>query len=253
MTTLNNEQILKYVLGNPDYYDFMPQEIKGRLNTNDNLSLREIQKKFVKEIYSPLTPQEIEKITPATQKAETELYPILHKVGITISEPMKWIVIKSKEGYNWNTCYTQGNVIILSEKRINEDDNLARTLAHEMIHIYQRRYPKLFRNFYKKKMKFNDFIPTENQLEEFEKLGINDIYVQNPDNCEMGLMIYDKKYLPITVILPEDKQPFNIVLELTEDGVIWDKEKKHPMTAYDKMRLDQPNEMFAYMVTKNIK
>jgi hypothetical protein len=66
-------------------------------------------------------------------------------------------------------------------------------------------------------------------------------------------MVYDKKYLPITIILPNEKQPLNIVLELTDDDVIWDKEKKHQMNAYDKVTLDQPNEMFAYMVTKNIK
>ena len=35
-------------------------------------------------------------------------------------------------------------------------------------------------------------------------------------------------------------------------GAFWDKEKNHQMNAYDKVRLDQPNEMFAYMVTKNI-
>ena len=252
MFTLNKEQIYNYVKDNPSYFDFMPHEIKGRLNTDDKLSISEIQKKFIEEIYSPLTEAEIEKITPATQKAESELYPILHKMGITISEPMKWVVIKSNNGYNWNTCYTQGSVIIISQNRIDNDENLARTLAHEMIHIYQRRYPKLFRRFYKQKMNFDDFIPTEKQLDDFEKLGINDIYVQNPDNCEMGLMVYKKKYLPISVIMPNEKQPVNIVVELSEDGVKWDK-NMHQMNSYDKMRLDQPNEMFAYSVTKNIK
>lgn len=252
MVTLNKEQIYNYVKDNPSYFDFMPHEIKGRLNTDDKLSISEIQNKFIEEIYSPLTEAEIEKITPATQKAESELYPILHKMGITISEPMKWVVIKSNNGYNWNTCYTQGSVIIISQNRIDNDENLARTLAHEMIHIYQRRYPKLFRRFYKQKMNFDDFIPTEKQLDDFEKLGINDIYVQNPDNCEMGLMVYKKKYLPISVIMPNEKQPVNIVVELSEDGVKWDK-NMHQMNSYDKMRLDQPNEMFAYSVTKNIK
>jgi hypothetical protein len=68
----------------------------------------------------------------------------------------------------------------------------------------------------------------------------------------MGLMVYKEKYLPISVILPNEKQPVNIVLELENDKVIWDKEKFHQMNAYDKVRLDQPNEMFAYNVTKNI-
>jgi hypothetical protein len=66
-------------------------------------------------------------------------------------------------------------------------------------------------------------------------------------------MVYKEKYLPITIILPNERQPVNIVLELTDNDVMWDKEKKHKMNAYDKVRLDQPNEMFAYMVTKNIK
>ena len=65
-------------------------------------------------------------------------------------------------------------------------------------------------------------------------------------------MIFKKKYLPISVILPNEKQPVNIVMELIDNKVVWDKEKKHQMNAYDKIRLDQPNEMFAYMVTKNI-
>jgi hypothetical protein len=65
-------------------------------------------------------------------------------------------------------------------------------------------------------------------------------------------MVYKEKYLPITIILPNEKQPVNVVLELTENGVVWDKEKKHSINAYNKTTLDQPNEMFAYMVTKNI-
>ena len=177
---------------------------------------------------------------------------MLHKIGINITNPMNWVIIKSKNGYNWNVCYTQGGVIVLSQKRIDSDDNLARTLAHEMIHIYQRRYAKLFRKFYKEKMNFTDLKLTDKQLESIDELGIGDIYVENPDNCQMGLMVYKEKYLPISVILPNERQPVNIVLELEDDKVIWDKEKKHQMNAYDKMRLDQPNEMFAYKVTKNI-
>ena len=253
MKTLNKEQIKKYVLGNPSYFDFMPQEIKGRLNTDEQLCIDEIQKKIIEEVYEPLTQEEIDKITPDTQKAESELYPILHKMGIVISSPMNWIIIKSKYGFNWNVCFTQGNVIILSQKRIDTDDNLARTLAHEMIHIYQRKYPQLFREFYKKKFGFTDFKPNEKQLESIEELGIDKIYVDNPDNCRIGLMVFKEKFLPISVILPNEKQPVNIVLELSNDGLIWDKEKKHQMNAYDKVRLDQPNEMFAYIVTKNIK
>lgn len=231
----------------------MPQEIKGRLNTDEQLCIDEIQKKIINEVYEPLTQEEIDKITPATEKAESELYPILHKMGIVISSPMSWIIIKSKYGFNWNLCFTQGNVIILSQKMIDTGDNLVRTLAHEMIHIYQRKYPKLFRYFYNKKFDFSDFKPNEKQLESIEELGIDKLYVDNPDNCRVGLMVFKDKFLPISVILPNEKQPVNIVLELTEDGIIWDKEKKHQMNAYYKVRLDQPNEMFAYMVTKNIK
>jgi hypothetical protein len=231
----------------------MPQEIKGRLNTSEQLCLADIQKKIIEEVYEPLTQEEIDKITPATQKAESELYPILHKMGIVISSPINWVIIKSKYGFNWNVCFTQGNVIVLSQKAIDLDNNLARTLAHEMIHIYQRRFPKLFRDFYKKKMNFTDLELNDKQLESIDELGIDNIYVENPDNCQMGLMVYKEKYLPITVILPNEKQPVNVVLELENDKVIWDKEKTHQMNAYDKVRLDQPNEMFAYMTTKNIK
>lgn len=252
MKTLNKEEIVNYVMDNPSYFNFMPQEIKGRLNTTENLSVRQIQKKIIEEVYEPLTQAEIEKITPATQKAEIELYPILHKMGISLTKPINWVIIKSKNGFNWNCSYTQGGVIILAQKRIDSDDNLVRTLAHEMIHIYQRRYPKLFRKLYREKMNFEDFKPNEKQLESIDELGIHKIYVDNPDNCQMGLMIFKKKYLPISVILPNEKQPVNIVMELVDNKVVWDKEKKHQMNAYDKIRLDQPNEMFAYMVTKNI-
>ena len=252
MITLTKEQIAKYVLSNPSYFDFMPQEIKGRLNTNEDLSVQQIQKKFIQEIYEPLTPKEIEQLTPYTQKAESELYPILHKVGITISEPIKWVVIKAKNGFNWNTCYTQGGVIILSQNAIDKNDNLTRTLAHEMIHIFQRKYPKLFRNFYEQKMNFTDFKPTEKQLQNIDDLGISEIYVENPDICKLGLMVYKEKYLPITVVLPEKNYPVNIVLEIDENNVYWKNKNFHMMNGYDKLNLDQPNEMFAYKVTKNI-
>jgi hypothetical protein len=252
MITLNKQEIFHFVARNPSDYEFMPQEIKGRLNVNEDISVRDIQKMFIEKIYEPLTPSEIEKILPLTQKAESELYPILHKVGITISEPMKWRIIKAKEGYNWNTCYTKGSVIILSQKAIDKDLNLLRTLAHEMVHVYQRKYPKLFRKLYQEKMGFTDFEPNENQLNAMDELGIGNIYVENPDYCQMGLMVYKEKYLPISVILPDEKQPVNIVLELNENGVEWKDKKTHQMNGYTNQNLDQPNEMFAYMVTKKI-
>lgn len=239
-------------MDNPSYFEFTPQEIEGRLNTTENLSVSEIQKIIIEEVYEPLTQEEIEKIIPYTQKAESELYPILNNVGININKPFNWKIIKSKKGFNWDLSYTQGDVIIISEKVIAKDDNLTRTLAHEMIHIYQRKNPKLFRKLYSNKMNFKNFEPNEKQLQKIDELDIDKIYVDNPDNCIMGLMVYKDKYLPITIILPNEKQPVNIVLELMENDVIWDKEKKYQMNAYDKIRLDQPNEMFAYMVTKNI-
>jgi predicted metal-dependent hydrolase len=252
MITLNKEEILHFVARNPAHYEFTSQEIKGRLNVDENISTKDIQKMFIEKIYEPLNDADVEKITPLTQKAESELYSILHKVGITISEPMKWRIIKANNGYNWNTCYTKGSVIILSQKAIDKDQNLVRTLAHEMIHVYQRKHPKLFRQFYKKKMGFSDFNPTEKQLESMDELGIGDIYVENPDYCEIGLMIYKEKYLPISVILPNEKQPVNIVLELNGDSVEWKDKNTHQMNGYDKQNLDQPNEMFAYMTTKKI-
>jgi len=36
----------------------MPQEIQGRLNTSDNLSVSEIQKKIIEEVYEPFLIQE---------------------------------------------------------------------------------------------------------------------------------------------------------------------------------------------------
>ena len=65
-------------------------------------------------------------------------------------------------------------------------------------------------------------------------------------------MVYKEKYLPITVVLPEKNYPVNIVLEIDENNVYWKNKNFHMMNGYDKLNLDQPNEMFAYKVTKNI-
>jgi hypothetical protein len=47
LKTLNKQEIINYVLDNPSYFEFMPQEIQGRLNTTDNLSVSDIQKKII--------------------------------------------------------------------------------------------------------------------------------------------------------------------------------------------------------------
>jgi hypothetical protein len=51
--------------------------------------------------------------------------------------------------------------------------------------------------------------------------------------------------------MESEKKPMNIVLELKDDAVLWDK-KFYELNSYHKPRLDQPNEIFAYMTTKNI-
>ena len=46
----------------------MPQEIESRLNTSEDLTIPQIQKKIVDEVYEPLSPSEIKKILPSLKR-----------------------------------------------------------------------------------------------------------------------------------------------------------------------------------------
>ena len=249
MKTLSKLEIENLVMDYPHYCELRPHEIKARLKRFNNESQDEIQRIYIDEVYEPLTNSEMKRLVPSIQKANVRLYKIMKMFGLE-KNVIPWKFVKTKKGFDWDLCHTKSDVIILPQRKLDENKDMARTLTHEMIHLYQRHYPNIFKKYYEQKMHFSDLNLNESQEDSLNKLGIDRIYVTNPDTCEMGLMVYKKRYLPITVLMPNGRTPVNIILTVTKDKVILENKNPIDMNSYSKITLDQPNEMFAYIFSK---
>ena len=248
MRTLSKDEIRKFVLDYPHYFELQPHEVKLRLGKSSDLSIQDIQEEFVNDIYQPLTKDELRLLQPFVIKANNNLKRILKPFGLD-KKPIETIIIKSVDGRDWGMPYTKANVIIFPQSKIRRVVELGRTLTHEKLHIYQRKYPQLFKKLYKNKLNFDVLKLNEKQIESMREMGLDKIIINNPDTMDMGLMIYKGELLPLTVVYPNTDKPVNIVVRLKPDGVILEN-KGEQLRSYDKIRLDHPNEMMAYMVCK---
>jgi hypothetical protein len=218
------------------------------LGKSDDISTKDIQEEFINDIYQPLTKDELILLKPFVIKANNNLKRILRPFGLD-KKPIETIIIKSVDGKDWGMPYTKSNVIILPQSKIRKGAELGRTITHEKLHIYQRKYPQLFKKIYKDKLNFDVLKLNANQIKAMKEMGLDKIIINNPDTMDMGLMVYKGELLPLTVVYPNSDRPVNIVVRLTPDGVILEN-KGEQLRSYDKIRLDHPNEMMAYMVCK---
>jgi hypothetical protein len=248
MRTLSKDEIRKFVLDYPHYYELQPNEVKIRLGKSDDISTKDIQEEFINDIYQPLTKDELILLKPFVIKANNNLKRILRPFGLD-KKPIETIIIKSVDGKDWGMPYTKSNVIILPQSKIRKGAELGRTITHEKLHIYQRKYPQLFKKIYKDKLNFDVLKLNANQIKAMKEMGLDKIIINNPDTMDMGLMVYKGELLPLTVVYPNSDRPVNIVVRLKPDGIILEN-KGEQLRSYDKIRLDHPNEMMAYMVCK---
>lgn len=248
MKTLSKDEIRKFVLDHPHYYKLLPHEMKVRMGNENYSSVKQIQQDFIDNIYQPLTKDELIFLKPFVAKANENLKRILKPLRLD-KKPIETVIIKTVDGKDWQMPYTKANVIVLPQRVINANMRLARTLTHEKLHIYQRMFPDIFKKYYKQQLDFDSLKLNDNQLQGMKNMGLHKMMINNPDITDMGLMVYKSELLPLTVIMPNETKPVNIIVRLLPDGIILENNKKG-ISGYDELRLDHPNEMMAYMVCK---
>jgi len=180
MRTLSKDEIRKFVLDYPHYYELQPHEIKLRLGTDKNLSKKQIQEEFINEIYKPLTKEELLLIKPFVIKANNNIKRILRPFGLD-KRPIETILIKSVDGRDWGMPYTKANVIVIPQSKIARGKELGKTLTHEKLHIYQRKYPQIFKKLYKDKLNFDVLKLNPNQIKSMKDMGLDKMIINNPD------------------------------------------------------------------------
>ena len=219
MRTLSKDEIRKFVLDHPHYFEIQPHETKYRLGSDKYDSVKKVQNKFINDIYYPLTKQELNFLKPFVLKANDNLKRILKPFGLD-KKPIETIIIKTIDGKDWQMPYTKANVIVLPQRVIQGGQHLARTITHEKLHIYQRMFPEIFKKYYKEQMNFDDLKLNSEQVKQMKEMGIDKVMIQNPDTIDTGLMIYQQELLPLSVLMPLSEKPINIVLKLTPEKVI---------------------------------
>lgn len=242
MKTLDKEAIKEFVLKNPQYYNYSIKEAKLRtgLDTNDITELN----KFYIDAYEPLNEEEFKVLVKYIKEADEKVKKIVSRVGLQ-DKNIEWKFIKMKKGTDWNFPNTKADVIILPQSAFKEPKQLFNTLVHEKLHIYQRKFPKVFTKYYADKYQFKPLILNDEQLESISELNIEDIIVNNPDTTDMGLMIFRNQIIPIPVIIEGRQYPVLAGLYVKGNKIMFTTDMSKYQKIFNVAQTDHPNEIFA--------
>lgn len=143
----------------------------------------------------------------------------------------QWNFVFLKNNIDWNYPYTIGNVIFMTEMRLNsmlsnytnidEDvSNISKiTMIHEYIHILQRLNPEIFQSFYQIYYKFK-IIPLDKRNNILGDLFLKTYWITNPDGLNGEYYIeYEKEiYTPFLMLDPNDiKKHKPVLVKLDSD------------------------------------
>lgn len=206
---LNKNQLLTtLILDKDNYYKrFYKSDLKAR-------NVKNIEEYFTNIKYSLTEPtNEIkEKVTDCVNKADIFFKNIKYDYfnGIDNNKLLWKIGFIKNNLYEGGLPHTRGDVIILNIDKVkySNKSNLIKTLIHEKIHIYQKKYPekmqKYLRIYQFKKIKKRD---------EFDNIRANpdlDDYIYQDKNSNTYKAIYNNNISSVEDIIyyPENNQLF---------------------------------------------
>jgi len=137
------------------------------------------------------------------KKMNDILFNILDKEDINAIKKIKWNIAKMDEGYEDDKPHTRNNIIFITNKILNDNDNkeLMKTLIHEKLHIYQR-YNVRRMNEIINKMGYIKMYTREEYIKE------NKLLRSNPDVNDT--IYYDIKNGRLCVGMYKSNEPLNI-------------------------------------------
>lgn len=252
---LNKKEIKDFVNKTPQYYDLSPKEVKARIGiTSSKIPIASIQKFYIDNVFSEPSKYEMDNLIPYLIKADDIALEIVKELGI--KENLPWVISKINKGYDWNFPQTRANVVFLPEWFFETPK--VSTLVHEKLHLYQREYPEIFNNLYKK-WGFHKVKLTSSQINTLKKHKIDNSHINNPDTTDGGMWAYqtddntlllpfyviDSNHKPTTIgfllSLKDMKKPMKFVGNISEYS-----------NFFGVKQIDHPNEIYACIKTKDI-
>lgn len=250
---LTENEIIDFVFKTPEYYKLSKNESINRIGFDSTkFPLDYIQDFYANKVFSEPTDSEMKNLVPAIEQADVFVNKIVRDLGI--DKKLDWNIVKINDGYDWNYPQTRENVIFLPEYFFSNPD--VKILAHEKIHTYQRKFPKIFDEIYKswgfKKIKLND---KENQ--KINQYNLKERLINNPDTTNFDKWVYpinNGYYLLPLYVINSNGKPTNVGFKLdlkNRDGNIYfTKDLSAIYDRFNSKQIDHPNEIFACRISK---
>jgi hypothetical protein len=182
---LTKEEASKLLSEDKDefYKTFFPADLYARKVQNINQYINLIKENGVNDF----TQEEKQKIQQAISKSKRHLEQLSTPWfnGKKASQGL-WNIAKSTSLYEDGLPHTRGSVIILSEYNLQDDiEVLSKTLTHERIHIYQKKYPEEVKEYLlqqgfviKRERKQEDLVRANPDVDNY-------IYIDEKNNAEI--------------------------------------------------------------------
>jgi hypothetical protein len=251
---LNKNEIIDFVFKTPEYYNLSKQESLNRIGFDSSIfPVEYVQDFYANKVFSEPTDSEINKLIPAIKQADLIVDKIMNRIGI--NKKLDWNIGKINNGFDWNYPQTREEVIFLPEYFFDNPDS--KILAHEKIHIYQRKFPKIFDEIYKswglKKIKLN-----EKEKQSIYEYNLSDRLIKNPDTTNFDKWVYpignDYYILPVYIINSNGKPTnvgFKLDLKNRDGNMYFTSDLSAIYDRYNSKQIDHPNEIFACKMTGN--
>lgn len=247
----------------PQIKKFRLNEIYARTTYYGSSSNINNMRNIAKKIYTKNTINFTEvdkfKINNNLNSLNKRIIDFNNKNNTNIPVMKTWNLIKISSNMDWGFPYTINNYIVISDDFITNTTTkqMLSTLFHEQFHIYQRKYPMIFKKLYsqwnfkyiknfKLPSKIDDYIITNPDAPN------NDyIFKLNKNNYLLPILILDKNnndnHLSKCIYLKKNKNSF----EIKSSKLINLKDIPNYYTRFYK--IDQnyhPNEIFANLMSK---
>jgi len=248
----------------PQINKFRKNEIYARTTyVGSSLNINKMRNK-AKNLYKKNTmdfkESEKVKIKKSLISLNKEITNFNKKNNIKIPLMKTWNFIKISQNMDWGFPYTIDNYIVISENLTGDISSkvLMKTLLHEQFHIYQRKFPEIFKKLY---LKWNFEYVKNLKLPS----NINNNIITNPDAPDLDYIfkLSNNNYiLPILMLnhdddsIHESKYLFlkknNNTFKITKNLINLKDISKYNARFYKIGQNYHPNEIFANLIPKMV-
>ena len=172
-----------------------------------------------------------------------------HIQNTQLLQRLQWKFVKVRDDIEMGFPHTHGDTIVLSDRFFQSDEHtMLETLIHELIHVFQRAYPKATQNYIQHVLKFVDVTNVMKKDQTF--LTYWNMSRNNPDI--EGIYAWKGTYIPLHMY--NNEHPRNIadsrvrIYNIKTQQIENDETEYHTFFPFYITQKEHPNEIMAVII-----